>query len=312
MTNRKAFLTCMSLFLLGGCVASQDTSLSVPTALASSQTRPAESDDLSGVRVTLNNAVAFALDGLSFQFAIVSVHVQADGATNIPLSHFTTSEGIRLDETDAYVSKLEDNSLYLGRQNVWFSLISQDSTYNANLFVPVADLTADSVTLSCDFGDNADMQISLADPQGTREMLQYQADDIITDGKTYQLTVSDAFEITGEYLYQTNGNVQSEYLLPSTTKVYAFQIDAVSLWGDDIIIREAEYVTSSGDTFTALDSSIQSMKLTNILDRTISESDTGYLFFYAFDPDDHPVTYTGVLKLRLEDSSWITINVDLN
>ena len=63
--------------------------------------------------------------------------------------------------------------------------------------------------------------------------------DVITDGRSYQMTVSEAREITGEPLYQTVNGVQQEYLLPSTTKVYAFKVQAVSLWGDTIVIEEA-------------------------------------------------------------------------
>ena len=62
-----------------------------------------------------------------------------------------------------------------------------------------------------------------------------------------------------------------------------------------------------------MDSSIRAEKYANIIGREISEKDSGYLLFYAYDPDDHPITYSGVLKLTLQGSSDpIAVNVSLN
>ena len=142
----------------------------------------------------------------------------------------------------------------------------------------------------------------------------YKSGDVITDGRSYQMTVSEAREITGEPLYQTVNGVQQEYLLPSTTKVYAFKVQAVSLWGDTIVIAEAQYVPrDSSEVFEALGAGITSISGTNMIGQEISDQQSGDLFFYAYDPDDHPITYTGVLKLKIQgQDNWITINVDLN
>ena len=142
----------------------------------------------------------------------------------------------------------------------------------------------------------------------------YKSGDVITDGRSYQMTVSEAREITGEPLYQTVNGVQQEYLLPSTTKVYAFKVQAVSLWGDTIVIEEAQYVPQdSSEVFEALGADITSISGTNMIGQEISDQQSGDLFFYAYDPDDHPITYTGVLKLKIQgQDNWITINVNLN
>ena len=96
-------------------------------------------------------------------------------------------------------------------------------------------------------------------------MLQYQPLDVITDGKTFQMTVSKAYDITGLPLYQKTAEGEIEYLLPSTTHVYAFEVNAVSLYGDTTVIKDALYVpNNSSETFKALDSSIRSMKYDNM------------------------------------------------
>ena len=110
-----------------------------------------------------------------------------------------------------------------------------------------------------------------------------------------------------------NGQDQ-EYLLPSTTRVYAFEVDAVSLYGDTISLESAQYVpANSSEVFDALPLEVHTLKFQNILGKTISDTSSGYLFFYAYDPEDHPITYTGVLKLKVSgQDTWITVNVNLN
>lgn len=319
----KKTLICCSLItvlFLNGCSGlsainpDQNKSLPAASSLAESKAeKPKETGEFSGVKVTCDNAVAFRFDDLDFQFAIVTLNVQSDQATNISLSHFKTSEGIVLDQVDSYVEKLEKQSYFLGRQSVWFSLISEDPTYQANIFVPVIDKKADSVTIIKDFGEEKEMTVSLK-KTGDRQMLTYHAEDIISDGKSYQLVVSEAYEITGDYLYRNTGGMETEYLLPSTTKVYAFKIDAVSLWGDTLVIEAAKYIPGQqSEEFEAMDASVRSMKYANILGQPIQEKSSGYLLFYAYDPDDHPVSYTGILKLKLKDKEqWIDIAVNLN
>lgn len=275
--------------------------------------KPAESSELGNVTITLSDYLVFDLSGIDFRFVIAKLHVKADGPTNIPLSHFKTSEGITLDQTSSYIETLEAHNLYTGRQNVWFSLISEETDYEANVFIPVTGNT-NTVSVSCDFGNNGDLRFSMIPANGRAEMLQYEAEDVITDGKSYQMTVSKAYDITGLPLYQKTGSEESEYLLPSTVKVYAFEVNAVSLYGDTIVIEEAVYVPSnSAETFTALGSDIRSMKYDNMIGVPVTEHTTGYLLFYAYDPDDAPVYYNGVLKLKLlGNDGWISIGVDLN
>jgi len=298
-----------------GSAGSADAAATARPAIASAgaQVKPSESSEES-VQVSAGSYTAYHLDGISFQFVIAKIHVHSAQPINLSLSHFHTDEGIALNDIDSYVAELEKNSLYLGRQNVWFSIISQETDADTNIFIPVKSLSAASVTVTADTDQISPMTFSLKDPKGTSDDLLYQAEDVITDGKTYQMTVSEAREITGSTLYQTVGGEEQEYLLPSTTKIYAFRVEAVSLWGDSITIASAQYVPSgSSESFDAMDSSIRAEKYANIIGREISEKDSGYLLFYAYDPDDHPITYSGVLKLTLQGSSDpIAVNVSLN
>ncbi len=220
-----------------------------------------------------------------------------------------------MDQVDAYVRTLEAQSYFLGKQNVWFEIVSQESSTMVNLFVPIENDEAMEIEILTDFHSTRSMKVSLENPQGTEEMLQYGADDIITDGKTYQMVVSNAYEITGDTMTQKlNNGTTVEYLLPSTTAVYAFNIKMISLWGDEVVIEQAQYIpNNSKEVFEALDSSIQSMKYTNIIGKTVVESESGDLFFVAYNPSANSINYDGVLKLKIKgEENWITIQVDLN
>ncbi len=277
--------------------------------------KPAATDvETETLKIAWRNYTVYDLEGLPFRFIIAELRVEADGPTNISLDHFRTEEGLLLSRTGSYVEQLEKESLYLGRQNVSFSLISEDPSYTARVFIPVADGDRQSLTVSCDVAKTRDMKFQLVNAEGKRESLEYHANDVITDGNTYQMRVSAAYDITGQPLYNTVDGVDTDYLLPSTTKVYAFKVEAVSLWGDEIVLEGAQYVPSdSGEVFTALPSQIHSLKNDNILGRVITDKDTGYLFFYAYDPDDHPVTYQGTLRLKIRGTgNEISVSVDLN
>ncbi len=280
------------------------------------QNRPEESSGDEEYKIDLISTLVFDLDDINFRFAIIKIRVQSieEKGINLSLNHFQTSEGIYLDQVDSYVQRLEEQSYFLGKQNVWFEILSNEPTAIVNLFVPIKDGSLTEIGIKTDLQSEKNMKVSLSNPQGTSDLLQYEAEDIITDGKTYQMVVSTAYEITGDMMTEKSGDTESEYLLPSTTAVYAFNIQMVSLWGDTVVIEKAQYIPDgSTEIFEALDSSIQSMKYENIIDKEIAEKGTGDLFFVAYNPQESPVSYKGVLKLKVKgDENWIVIRVDLN
>lgn len=280
-----------------------------------SETKPEPTDDLDSVRVSLIDYDCYRLEDIAFAFVIARVHVTAGKPTNIPLSHFRTSEGILLNEVSGYVNELEKKSYYLGRQNVWFSLVSSKEEYDANIFIPVKDTARDSISLLCDFGSNEEMKFELKENViSDSQPLYYETDDVITDGRTYQMKVSSAQDMSGERFYEVaEDGTQVPYTIPSYERVFAMQVEAVSLWGDTIVVESAEFIPyGTTESIRAMPADIRSTKLSNMIAHPIRDRETGYLFFETYGFAEDEISFTGTLNLKLQDSdTWITVNVNL-
>ena len=131
-------------------------------------------------------------------------------------------------------------------------------------------------------------------------MLGYVAEDVITDGKTYQMQVNVAFQIANEEVYRRVNGEMMYGGIPSTAEVYVFKVDAVSLWGDKLEIESARYVLDDGTEFEALGAEYESEKYENILGKSIQEKDSGVLFFVTYNPGKEPMSYKGTLKLKIK------------
>lgn len=278
------------------------------------QTKPDITENKDALQVDLVEYTVYNLADVDFQFVIARMRVKADSAINVDLSNFKTSESIALNDVDSYVKKLEEKALFLGKQNVWFEIVSKESSIISNIFIPVKDKKASEVKLTVDFGESKEFTFNLKSAKGTTEMLSYKSDDVITDGKSYQMRVSNTYRIDGEKITRSYASGYSEeYLYPSTAQIHAFNVEAVSLWGEELVIEKAYYtVNSTGETFEAFNEQFSTTKYENLLNKPITDKSSGVVFFETLNPTENPITYKGVLKLKVKgQENYIIINVDL-
>ena len=268
-----------------------------------------------GVNVDLIDYDVYELEEVNFNFIIASIRIQSDKAgINLDLKNFVTSDNIFLNDVNYYVKELEKNNMYLAKENVWFDLVSNDSEYFVNIFIPYDNKKQERLEVLVDIDDNEPLVFKLNDKITTNENLYYEAEDIISDGKTYQMTLSKAFEITGDQITRTyEDGYKEDFLYPSTAEVYAFNVKAVSLFGESVEIESAIYtVNETNDEFEAFNSQFVSMKYDNIIGKTVKQEDEGVLLFMTLNPEGDPITYKGQLKIKLVGKEeYITINVDL-
>jgi hypothetical protein len=256
----------------------------------------------SGPSITVTSYQAYKLDSLDFTYVIASIHVETEGSLNISLDHFTTDEGISLNDTADYRKEMSDNSLSLGSKNIWYSLKSDRSSLDANIFIPVKKKDASSVTVSCDIEGVSKMVFDLSsassDATGFASTAQASSTADMQAEINSTVEASDSFEITGESLLQ-NG---SEMMLPSTARVFALKITLKGSADSPVTLSSAEYDAGSAGVFAAEDSSVYSKKYETIMGREVTDEESGYIFVIMLDQDHSMSSYSGTLKLYFDGS----------
>ncbi len=263
-----------------------------------------------GIKIDLVEYEVFEIEELKFKFLIAKFRVKSDESIHIGLDNFKTSDNIVLDDVDSYLFELEKNGMYVGAQNVTFEILSNENSVIANLFIPIEDLNQKSVELfyadENEYKFFFDLTVNINE---NRDDLGYSPDDIITDGKSYEMSISNVIEITGETLYR-NTQVES---YPSTAELYAFKMNITSLTTEEVIIEEAKYIVDESNLeFIAFSMEYESEKRDNILGKSVQENDEGYLLFMTLNPQHEPITYKGKVLLKLKGiENWIEVKVDL-
>lgn len=321
MKKKVVWIVILSVVLIAGTLGfyfefvrkeTQDNDTNQQSSTNSSAveaTEPTETVNTDPIQVSWNTYSVYQSDLFDFDFVIAEVHIESEEAINLSLDSFVTSEGIQLSQYADYVDVLETNAYYLGRKNVWFSIASETNTFDGNLFIPVTDKNSDSISVSYNFGSDQSYTFDLSkNHESIGQLMYYKVDETITDGSTYEMKVSDAFEISSEEMYQNGQNM----MLPSSARVFALKLNAVSLADQEVVIDSAVYEPDGQSAMQAEDSSVSSMKYQNMIGKTISESDEGCLFFIILDPDRESLQYNGVLKITFSGSDTpIEINVSM-
>ena len=273
--------------------------------------KPDENVDVEKIKVDLVEYDYYEFDDLQFGFIISKFRFKSDEAINMKLDTFVTSEDVVLSNVEEYVTELEENSYFLGKQNVFFEVISQEGNTFVNVFIPVED--KDSLEISLKI-NSKEFKYDLSKSSNNKDLFIYESDDIITDGKTYQMAVSNAFEITGEQFERVyDDGFSEEYVFSSTARLYAFKLDVVSLWGDEVEIESAVYIVDgTNDEFEALGENIKPQKYDNIIGSKIYDKTTGTIIIPTYTNNEDSLSFKGKLKLKLSNSdNYIEIKVDL-
>ena len=289
----------------------------IQTVMPTMKPHQTEKPDISkdGIKIDLIDYDVYEIEELDFNFIIATIRVKSDKeGINLGLNNFVTSDTISLDEVDYYISELEKNDMFLAKENVWFDIVSNESEYFVNIFIPYENKAQEKLEVLVNIDDNEPLKFNLNKKINDKENLYFKAEDIISDGKTFQMTLSKAFEITGDQIVRTyEDGYKEDFLYPSTAEVYAFKVKAVSLFGESVEIESSKYIVSdTNDEFDALNSQFTSMKYDNIIGKIVKQEDEGVLLFMTLNPEGDPITYKGQLKIKLVGKEeYITINVDL-
>ena len=167
--------------------------------------------------------------------------------------------------------------------------------------------SASTISLFYQDENVADIDLTL-NVTGTPEKIGLIKNKQLSDDRTFNVTVNMAIDISGEALYQNNELTT----YPSTAQLMAFKLTLTSIDGQQVVIEEAEYITeANSDTFIALDQSYEKTeKRRNIINIKTTSSTNGYLFFMTLNPDRVEITYTGILRVKI-NGQWSSVEIKL-
>lgn len=274
-------------------------SSSASSASTSSSSSSAQSGQLSDAAVTLSSYDAYKLDDLDFSFIIAKVHVRASKTLTISLDHFTTSEGIKLNEVSSYKDQLTAKSYSLDSFNIASSLSGTTDEYDAVLLIPVKDKQTDAVTVACDFNAKNEMKFSLADANTSGTQLKKET----PAEQTFSVTAENAIEIDPEDMLEAN---DASYFLPSTARVFAIHVNITAKSGQSVTVSSASIATDSYGTLKTERAEVHTSRYASLLGQTITDTGDGYIFLVLIDSGHTIGTFTGTMNLQMADESQNT------
>lgn len=281
---KKLNITLLSTLLV--CASSACTNKNNATSdIEINEKVQATADPLEGTFV--NSYEYYSYSSLDFDFIIANITLDEDAT----LEQVSTNEDVNLADVQSYVNKLEENGFYVGKKNVYFSLPT--SSFTGNILIPVVDTEKASIELTY---NEQTVTLSKTDHKADiKDLLMNSTKDTFTDDTTYEMNVSDMFEITGDDMYE-NG---TQLVLPSSARVFSFKVTVSSLSDDSVEVTSASVSDESGWSATAEGSSISSMKYENMIGKTVSEKDEANLFFIVLDQEHRYNITQGTLSITL-------------
>jgi len=279
-----------------------------------SDSKKAPDDDPVIVETTVNivvgNAQVFRFDDLDFQFVIAELDATSNKALDMGLGSFSTSEGIALDKTDFYRTKLTEMGYTLDKFDLAKDFVSDKLNVKRLVFIPVMDKNATSITLTANLTKPIVLPISLTIADGTKAEVGLLSTDEITDKTTYKMTLGPIISLNGKPMIQTSPTGDTQPVdFSDTSNLFAIQFTIEGLNGVAVGLEDAKY-TVDGSTIDAqaLGKSYSVEGYTNSITQSYTKKTTGYVYLQLNSTTQTIIKQNGTLKLKLIGSTnWITV-----
>ncbi len=245
---------------------------------------PEQTDDPKETRQTFefstDTYTLYDLDELDFNFVIATLNVSSNQPINLSLSHFETSEFIKLNNVDYYLKRFEETGYYFKEQNLVFSLTSPDSSLQAILFIPILNKDADSIDITISLAPQRVLSLDLTQATvGTLADFGVNQDNLnpemIADiTALFKSTVST----TEFYQLDQNGN-RIEANFTSQSQIIGVKLSIENKSSIPFRLTKAVIKSSSANFYDAVDESYRIDGITNLSSMYITDTAEGYLFF---------------------------------
>ena len=94
--------------------------------------------------------------------------------------------------------------------------------------------------------------------------------------------------------------------------IFYFLFVIINIFQLSSLLNNNQSPNGSDEEYHALDASITSSKINNLISRNIREGERGGLFFEMYNPNESGIKYNGTLKLKFSNSdNWLSIKTEL-
>lgn len=269
---------------------------------------PAETETIKEFSIDLVDYTVYKPENTDFNFIVARLRFKDVKPINYSLgSLYTDEKTVKVSDISKYSETLESEEIYLGAKNISYQIKSDSNSEIFNVFIPVSDRTRNSLTLYDAVGKN-EIVFDLTKNVGNISDLQYHT------GSESEISTEDySFTVTNAYIENSFYQDGNEYNYPSTVKIYTFVIEISSLSNKELILEDAVFVADgTNEEIHALDASITSMKINNLISKKVKEGDKGALFFEIYKPEESDINYNGTLKLKFSNNdNYLSIKTEL-
>ena len=241
-------------------------------------------------------------DTLGFNFVVAELKFSSNEAISYDLNNLITNQSIKLNDTLNYKKTIEVKDFNYTSLNTTVDIVSDQNEYTCKVFIPYTG--SDNITLT-DTISGKSFMIDTSKNQDNIDSIQNKNTSNEINTSDYNLTVSSSY--ISDMMTRNGESYNSSMLC-----IYTFNIKVVSI-SDGIKITSASYAKNSdGENYEALDDTYNSVKINNILNKTLNVGDEYALFFQVYSNPDEVQDFTGKLTLNFSDGSSTTIDTVLN
>ena len=241
---------------------------------------------------------------LNFNFVVANIKFKNDEGINYDLSNLVTNENIRLN--DIYMYQKEINVNYdFSLLNTTIDVVTSEKEYTCNIFIPYTE-KGSLITITDEISGNV-LKVDTSKNEKDISTIKRSADengDVTIDSNNYNLSVSKCY-ISDMMLHN------DEDFNASALNYYTFNITVNSI-DNDVKVVDAIFNRETGDLFSCLDASYDSVKIDNIIDKSLNIGDTYALFFDISSNGEEELNFKGTITLKFSDDTEITIDTVLN
>ncbi len=241
-------------------------------------------------------------DTLGFNFVVGELKFSAKDAISYDLNNLVTNQNIKLSDIVNYKKSIEVKDFNYTSLGTTVDVVSDQNEYTCKVFIPYTG--SDNITLT-DTISGSSFLIDVSKNQDNIDSIKNKNTSNEINTSDYNLTVSSSYISD---MMKRNGESYNSSMLC----IYTFNIKVVSI-SDGIKITGATYSKNSdGETYEALDDTYDSIKISNILNKTLNVGDEYALFFEVYSNPDETQDFSGKLTLSFSDGSTTTIDTVLS